>query len=97
MKLRASLLFKTGVARTPAAQAEASLFLREHGVSVLHVGRRALSVEGEPHDLAAALDAPVDNSDEQRLRLAARSPASKWFDVIEVVPAPVPLSDGHED
>lgn len=96
MKLRASLRFKTGVSRTPAAQAEASRFLREHGVSVLHFGRRALSVEAESCDLAAALDAPVDDSDDQRLHLAAPSPASKWFDVIEVVPAPLLLNDGHE-
>lgn len=94
MKLRASLRFKPGVLRTPAAQAEASRFLADNDIAVLRVGRTALSVEAEPEALASALDAPtVDHGKSVRL-VEGMSVASKWFDLAEITEAPLLFNEG---
>jgi hypothetical protein len=96
MKLRASLRFRDIAQRTPDERAAASQFLRDRGVVVLRVGRRAMSVEAEPEVLARALDASPIVGDTRMQPVGVHCSAGEWFDRVEFVPPPLLLDPGSE-
>jgi hypothetical protein len=96
MKLRASLRFRDIAQRAPDERAAASQFLRDRGVVVLRVGRRAMSVEAEPDVLARALDASSIARETRMQPVRANCSAGEWFDRVEFVPPPLLLDSGTE-
>lgn len=64
-------------------------WLNAHGVAVLRIGRRAISVEAEHGALSSALDAKIEPGKPVVLDISPEvSPLGAWFDLLEVTANP---------
>lgn len=90
MKMRASLRLRAPEEGQPRPTVEeVREWLNAHGISVLRVGRHALSIEAERDTLSEVVAVTLPSDGPHAVRIDKdQAAAGEWFDLLEYSPPP---------